>query len=154
MVRKLIREKNVAHIIIAALFSVFLIFGMSGVSLPLQQLQQEAYTQAGLPTQTTPSSSQMPPPTSICNSNPSTLKFGLKGAKVVELQSLLVKLGYKSLLGQSGIDGKFATSTQNAVKRFQQDHAGNQLTTYYNIIHSINNSKLVCVIYSGAKISI
>src|SRR5215216_3480436 len=134
MVRKLIREKNVAHIIIAALFSVFLIFGMSGVSLPLQQLQQEAYTQAGLPTQTTPSSSQMPPPTSICNSNPSTLKFGLKGAKVVELQSLLVKLGYKSLLGQSGIDGKFATSTQNAVKRFQQDHAGNQLTTRSHII--------------------
>ena len=153
MVKKLIREKNVAHTIIAVLFSVSLIFGMGGISLPLQQLQQEAHAQAVPPTQATPSS-QMPPPTSICNSNPSTLKFGLKGAKVVELQSLLVKLGYKSLLGQSGIDGKFATSTQNAVKRFQQDHAGNQLTTYYNIIHSINNSKLVCVIYSGAKISI
>jgi peptidoglycan hydrolase-like protein with peptidoglycan-binding domain len=72
----------------------------------------------------------MPPPTSICNSNPSTLKFGLKGAKVVELQSLLVKLGYKSLLGKGGVDGKFATYTQNAVKRFQQDHAGNQLTNH------------------------
>jgi peptidoglycan hydrolase-like protein with peptidoglycan-binding domain len=26
------------------------------------------------------------------------------------------------LLGQSGVDGKFATSTQNAVKKFQQDN--------------------------------
>jgi peptidoglycan hydrolase-like protein with peptidoglycan-binding domain len=109
-------EKNVVHIIIAALFSVSLIFGMSGVSLPLQQ---EAYAQ---PTQTIPSSSQMPPPTSICNSNPSTLKFGLKGAKVVELQSLLVQLGYKSLLGKSGTDGEFGKHTLIAVKKFQQDH--------------------------------
>lgn len=42
MVRRL-REKKVAQIIIAAFFSISLIFGMVGVSLPLQQLQQELY---------------------------------------------------------------------------------------------------------------
>lgn len=40
----------------------------------------------------------------------------------MELQRLLVQLGYGSLLGQSGIDGKFGTGTQNAVKKFQQDN--------------------------------
>jgi len=96
MVKKLIREKNVAHIIIAVLFSVSLIFGMGGISLPLQQLQQEAHAQAVPPTQATPSS-QMPPPTSICNTNSPTLQLPSTGAKVVELQRLLVQLGYGSL---------------------------------------------------------
>jgi peptidoglycan hydrolase-like protein with peptidoglycan-binding domain len=35
---------------------------------------------------------------------------------------VLTQIGYGSLLGQSGIDGKFTTSTQNAVKKFQQDN--------------------------------
>ena len=120
-------KHHLSRTIIAALFSVTLIFGMGGVSLPLQP-QQEVYAssqmQAPPPTQTTPSS-QVPPlprPTPICNPNSPTLQFGSTGAKVVEIQRILTQIGYGPLLGQSGIDGKFATSTQNAVKKFQQDN--------------------------------
>ena len=71
----------------------------------------------------TPSSAQLPPPSlSICNPNSPTLQLGFTGAKVAELQRLLVQLGYGSMLGQGGIDGKFGTDTQNAVKKFQQDN--------------------------------
>src|SRR5215204_964494 len=71
----------------------------------------------------TPSSAQLPPPSlSICNPNSPTLQPGSTGTKVAELQRLLVQLGYGSLLGQGGIDGKFGTDTQNAVKKFQQDN--------------------------------
>src|SRR5919198_3604151 len=62
-----------------------------------------------------------PPPTSICNPNSPLLKLDSTGAKVIELQRYLVQLGYASLLGQGGIDGKFGLSTQNAVKKFQED---------------------------------
>lgn len=123
MVKKLIREKKIAHTIIAALFSVSLIFGMGGVSLPLQQPQQEAYAQAVPPAQTTLSSSQMLPSTSICNPNsPTLLKSGSMGAKVVELQRLLVQHGYGPMLGKSGVDGIFRTDTQKAVMKFQQNN--------------------------------
>jgi peptidoglycan hydrolase-like protein with peptidoglycan-binding domain len=71
----------------------------------------------------TPSSAQVPSPSlSICNPNSPTLQLGFTGAKVAELQRLLVQLGYGSMLGQGGIDGKFGTDTQNAVKKFQQDN--------------------------------
>ena len=71
----------------------------------------------------TPSSAKGPPPSlSICNPNSPTLQLGFTGAKVAELQRLLVQLGYGSMLGRGGIDGKFGTDTQNAVKKFQQDN--------------------------------
>jgi hypothetical protein len=91
-------KHHISRTIIAALFSVSLILGMSGVNLPLQQLQQEAYAQEVPPTQTTPSS-QMPPASPICDSKQPTLQFGLTGANVAELQRLLIQLGYGSLLG-------------------------------------------------------
>jgi subtilisin family serine protease len=69
------------------------------------------------------SSAQSPPPlTPICNPKSPALQLGSTGAKVTELQRALTQVGYGSLLGQGGIDGKFATSTQNAVKKFQQDN--------------------------------
>jgi hypothetical protein len=48
-----------------------------------------------------------PPP--ICNPNSPTLQSGSTGPKVMELQRFLTQLGYGSLLGQVGIDGKFRT---------------------------------------------
>jgi peptidoglycan hydrolase-like protein with peptidoglycan-binding domain len=71
------------------------------------------------------------PPTPICDpQSPTTLQLGSTGAKVAELQRVLTQVGYGSLLlGQGGgssgggaIGGKFTTSTQNAVKKFQQDN--------------------------------
>jgi subtilisin family serine protease len=68
-----------------------------------------------------PQSTQAPPsPRPICNPNSPTLQSGSTGAKVTELQRILTQIGYGSLVGQA--DGKFATSTQNAVKKFQQDN--------------------------------
>jgi peptidoglycan hydrolase-like protein with peptidoglycan-binding domain len=122
---------------IAALFSVILILTGSGIGLPL--LQQQAYASSqqseGLsapplpsPTQVQRPSSQVQPSssTSLRISTPvcgevSTLQLGSTGTKVAGLQRVLTQLGYGPLLGQSGIDGKFATSTQNAVKKFQED---------------------------------
>jgi hypothetical protein len=70
-----------------------------------------------------PSSAQTPPPlTHLCNPKSPALQLGSTGAKVTELQRALTQVGYGSLLGQGGIDGKFATLTQNAVKKFQQDN--------------------------------
>src|SRR5215211_4608988 len=82
----------------------------------------QAQAQAPSPTQAPPSSQVPPPPRPICNPNSPTLQLGSAGTKVTELQRILTQVGYGSLLGQSGIDGKFTTSTQNAVKRFQQDN--------------------------------
>jgi len=68
-----------------------------------------------------PQSTQAPPsPRPICNPNSPTLQSDSTGAKVAELQRILTQIGYGSLVGQA--DGKFATSTQNAVKKFQQDN--------------------------------
>ena len=124
--KKAIGEKNIAHPIITALFSVSLIFGMSGANLFLQQPQQNAYassqTQGALTAQKTTPTQVPPAPTSTCNPNSPILQLGVTGAKVVELQHILVQLGYGSLLGKGGIDGKFGTDTQNAVKKFQQDN--------------------------------
>ena|GEM_PF-652101 len=119
--KKAIREKNIARAI-AAVFSVSLIFGTAGI----QQPQPEAYAYSpaqGVPlTQKTTSSQVSPAPAFTCNPNSPTLQPGSTGTKVAELQRLLVQLGYGSLLGQGGIDGKFGTDTQNAVKKFQQDN--------------------------------
>ncbi len=128
---------------IAALFSVVLILTSGGIGLPLQQ-QQEAYAssqaQAQVPPSqpsippSSPSATQaqrpsiqaqpLPPPTPICDpESPATLQQGSTGAKVAELQRVLAQVGYGSLLGRgANIDGKFTTSTQNAVKKFQQDN--------------------------------
>ena len=86
--------------------------------------QIQTQTQAPPPADQTPRpSSQVPTaPTPICNPKSPTLQLGSTGAKVTELPRILTQLGYGSLLGQSGIDGKFATPTQNAVKKFQQDN--------------------------------
>jgi subtilisin family serine protease len=74
-----------------------------------------------LPNQAPRPSTQVPPaPTPICNPDSPMLQLGSTGSKVTELQRVLTQIGYGSLLGQSGIDGKFTTSTQNAVKKFQQ----------------------------------
>jgi subtilisin family serine protease len=80
------------------------------------QVQSPQSTQA-------PPTSQVPlQPRLICNPNSPTLQLGSTGAKVTELQRILTLVGYGSTLGQSGVDGKFATSTLNAVKKFQQDN--------------------------------
>ncbi|HKI09574.1 MAG TPA: S8 family serine peptidase [Nitrososphaeraceae archaeon] len=70
-----------------------------------------------------PQSTQAPsPPRPICNPNSPALQSGSTGAKVTELQRALTQVGYGSLLGKSGVNGKFGPSTQNAVKKFQQDN--------------------------------
>jgi subtilisin family serine protease len=90
------------------------------------QTQTQAQAQGSsppLPNHTQRPSSQVPPPsTPICNPNSPTLQYGSTSAKVTELQRALTQAGYGSLLGQSGIDGKFGASTLNAVKKFQQDN--------------------------------
>ena len=87
------------------------------------QTQAPQSTQAPRPPTQAPQSSQVPPPpTPICNPNSPTLQPGSAGAKVAELQRVLTQVGYGSLLGQSSIDGKFGLSTQNVVKKFQQDN--------------------------------
>jgi hypothetical protein len=112
------RKHCLSYTIIAALFSVILIFGSSGISLPLQPQNKEVYatSQGAVPL---PQGAPLAP---VCNPNSPTLQFRSVGAKVVELQRDLTILGYGSLLGQTGIDGKFGSSTQNAVKKFQQDN--------------------------------
>jgi Putative peptidoglycan binding domain len=122
---------------IAALFSVILILTSGGIGLPL--LQQQAYASSQQvqgpstpsPTQgqrsfgqAQPSSTSLRISTPVCGEG-STLQLGSTGTKVAGLQHILTQLGYGPLLGQSGIDGKFGTSTQNAVKNFQQ-HNGLQ----------------------------
>jgi peptidoglycan hydrolase-like protein with peptidoglycan-binding domain len=89
------------------------------------QVQVQAQAQAPPPPDQAPQlpSTEVPTaPSPICNPNSPTLQSGSTGAKVRELQRVLTLVGYGSLLGQSGIDGKFGTSTQNAVKKFQQDN--------------------------------
>jgi subtilisin family serine protease len=79
--------------------------------------------QAQAPLPPSSSSAQTPPPfTPICNPKSPSLQLGSTGAKVTELQRALTQVGYGPLLGQGVIDGNFATSTQNAVKKFQQDN--------------------------------
>lgn len=48
------------------------------------------------------------------------LKLGMCGASVEALQNILIKCGYD--VGPDGADGEFGINTQNAVKKFQQDH--------------------------------
>jgi subtilisin len=121
---------------IAALFTVILILSSGGIGVPLLLQQQEAYASSEARAQGPQSSitqaqrpsiqaQPLPPPTPICDpQSPTTLQLGSTGAKVTELQRVLTQVGYGSLLGRSGsgIDGKFATSTQNALKKFQQDN--------------------------------
>jgi hypothetical protein len=118
------KKQRFFRTIIAASFSVILIFGTVGIGLTSQQQpQQDAHASSqtqGPPIQSTISTQTSPPPK--CNANSLTLQLRSAGANVVELQTLLVQLGYGSLLGQSGIDGKFGTGTENAVKKFQQDN--------------------------------
>lgn len=49
-----------------------------------------------------------------------TLKEGMKGEDVVELQKGLINLGYN--LGSSGHDGDFGPKTEKAVKEFQKNN--------------------------------
>jgi len=49
-----------------------------------------------------------------------TLRKGSKGQDVIDLQTMLYKLGYD--LGSYGIDGDFGRSTEQAVKSFQHDN--------------------------------
>jgi peptidoglycan hydrolase-like protein with peptidoglycan-binding domain len=98
---------------------IFLLFAMLFLGLTYFPIKQTA---AQVPsTQVQPTT---PPslPTPICNPNSPTLQYGSTGAKVAELQRVLTQLGYGSLLGRVGIDGKFGPSTQNAVKKFQVDN--------------------------------
>jgi peptidoglycan hydrolase-like protein with peptidoglycan-binding domain len=129
--KRIFGKRHLSYTIIAALFSVTLIFGTSGiVGSPLQQQpqqqQQEAYasSQAAVPPPQSapPTQAASFVPTRICNPNSPTLQPGSTGAKVIELQRVLTQVGYGSMLGQSGVDGKFGLSTQNAVKKFQQDN--------------------------------
>src|SRR5215217_4002981 len=113
------------------MISVILTFLLSGIVLSSSlvgtsygsQVQTQVQASSS-PTQTPPSSQVSspapPPPRPICNSNSPTLQSGSTGAKVAELQRVLIQIGYGSLVGQA--DGKFGLSTQNAVKKFQQDN--------------------------------
>jgi peptidoglycan hydrolase-like protein with peptidoglycan-binding domain len=50
-------------------------------------------------------------------SQPSIVQSGSTGADVERLQRDLSRLGY-----QVGVNGEFDQATENAVKKFQQDH--------------------------------
>src|SRR5829696_7844996 len=80
----------------------------------------QAQVQSPQSTQASPTTQAPRPPTPICNPNSPPLQPGSTGAKVAELQRVLIQIGYGSLVGQA--DGKFGLSTQNAVKKFQQDN--------------------------------
>jgi subtilisin len=80
----------------------------------------QAQVQSPQSTQASPTTQAPRPPTPICNPNSPPLQPGSTGAKVAELQRVLIQIGYGSLVEQA--DGKFGTSTQNAVKKFQQDN--------------------------------
>src|SRR4030095_8671872 len=79
--------------------------------------QKEVYAQ-GTPPSTDKTYTTFTP---ICNPKSPSIKLGSTGAKVVELKSFLIELGYGPLLGQDTTSGKFTAFTQNAVKKFQQD---------------------------------
>ena len=49
-----------------------------------------------------------------------TLRKGMKGTDVKELQEILINLGYD--LGSYGADGDFGTKTDNAVRAYQKDN--------------------------------
>ena len=49
-----------------------------------------------------------------------TVRRGSKGQDVVDMQTMLYKLGYD--IGVAGIDGDFGRGTEQAVKAFQSDH--------------------------------
>jgi hypothetical protein len=123
--RSIFRHRHLSCMVIAALFSVILIFGTGGVGLTLQPPQWQevqASVQPEPSPQAAPSTQAAPLPTPLCNPNSPTLRLSSAGAKVIELQRILTQIGYGSLLGQDGIGGKFAIATQNAVKKFQQDN--------------------------------
>jgi len=64
-----------------------------------------------------PASAQNPPGG---NETRRTLRRGASGEDVREVQRLLLSLGYD--LGRSGVDGKYGSSTQEAVRSFQHDN--------------------------------
>jgi hypothetical protein len=49
-----------------------------------------------------------------------TIRRGSKGQDVIDMQTMLYKLGYG--LGVDGIDGDYGRNTEKAVKEFQSDH--------------------------------
>src|SRR5829696_3306668 len=104
---------NMSGILVLILSGSIVSSTLVGTSYASQVQVQPPATQS----QTSP-----PPPTPICNPNSPQLQLGSTGAKVIELQRALTQAGYGSLLGQGGIDGRFETLTQNAVKKFQQDN--------------------------------
>ena len=61
-----------------------------------------------------------PEPTPTPTPTRPTLRRGSKGEYVVELQTILQKLGYD--LGSLGIDGNYGRMTVSAVMNFQSDH--------------------------------
>ena len=65
-----------------------------------------------------------PEPTPTPTPTRPTLRRGSKGEYVVELQTILQKLGYD--LGSLGIDGDYGRMTQSAVMNFQSDHGLNR----------------------------
>ncbi len=52
------------------------------------------------------------------SSNPNTIKYGDRGTRVTELQTMLTKLGYDT----NGIDGRFGTGTLRALVQFQKSN--------------------------------
>jgi peptidoglycan hydrolase-like protein with peptidoglycan-binding domain len=71
--------------------------------------QAQVQVQAPQSTQAPPTTQAPQPPRPICNPNSPTLQSGSTGAKVAELQRVLIQIGYGSLVGQA--DGKFGLST-------------------------------------------
>ena len=67
-----------------------------------------------------PTPTPEPTPTPTPTPTRPTLRRGSKGEYVVELQTILQRLGYD--LGSLGIDGDYGRMTQSAVMNFQSDH--------------------------------
>jgi subtilisin family serine protease len=109
----------ITRLLIISLVLTFLLSTLVGTSYASQVQGQ---TPSPISNQAPPSSQVLSPPTPICNPKSPPLQPDSTGAKVIELQRALTQVGYGSLLGQGGIDGKFGPSTQNAVKKFQQDN--------------------------------
>jgi subtilisin family serine protease len=94
------------------------------VKEPLLFMAQSSPTPPPNPPPSPPTPPTPPPsPVASCDPKSPTLRIGSTGDKVSELQSHLTQLGFGELLGAPGIDGKFGSLTQNAVKAFQRDNS-------------------------------
>jgi subtilisin family serine protease len=115
-------EDNFKIVSAFVILSIVLSSGVISGTLIVSSYASQAGPASPQSNQASPTTQAPSPPSPICNPKSPALQLGSTGTRVTELQRALTQAGYGSLLGQSGIDGKYATSTQNAVKKFQQDN--------------------------------